>query len=866
MDEFQDANVAQIELIELLGRTPDRPDNVMVVGDDDQSIYRFRGASFAAFAEFDARFSRPPAHDPAATPPGPPPRLRIEQNFRSVRHVLTAANRLIAGNETRFEPDKRLRDRAAKTGSRSPSSSAPGRRTRPSRSWTGSRTGERTEDGTGWPLTAFAVLYRKHKHRDAIVARLRDEDIPYTVVGGLSLFETPEIRDLEQALRAIADPHDDNALIRMMTAGPWRLDALDILRVTRMARFDRAHLLETIRTIVEAGRLEVDRVPDRHEDAATADVDAPAGTRAKLRQLLGALNELNPLTFREGPHAILERYVERTGLILDLVAADTLESKRSVANIASLLRFAADWQAANPGGTLETFIAYLDAYQGAGGELPTSVELSEDVEGVRLMTLYQAKGLEFPVVIVPHLLEGEWPTREGGDGLLPRELLREAIPEGDIHTDEERRLLYVAMTRAQERLVLTTHGGPAATKEASPFIAELLAGAGSELVVVDRTVAAAGPAAQPVLGADDVEDDDDDALAADVERQVAAVRRVMPLPTARERRLALRLRASELVGLMEATSLDDPEAEDARDQLETELSRVARSAATTADAARAQGLDPLTLRTLALDSGAGANLLRVAPLPGHHSYSSLDTYERCPLRYAFRYVYRIPEPDRPAPALAFGSIAHAAFEAFTRDRRERAARGDSPPTREDLEREFRARWTPSDFGDRTAEEGYQRKVANLLDNFWRGEISSLSEALSEELDFELTIDPGDGSAPVVITGQIDRIDRLPSGGIEVVDYKTGSTKSQKSVDESLQLSIYALACRDALNLGTPERVTLYFTESAQRLSTARTDEQLDAARGEVLARVAQMRAGEFAATPGYPCRYCDYRAMCPERA
>ena len=218
---------------------------------------------------------------------------------------------------------------------------------------------------------------------------------------------------------------------------------------------------------------------------------------------------------------------------------------------------------------------------------------------------------------------------------------------------------------------------------------------------------------------------------------------------------------------MEATSLDDPEAEAARDELETELSRVARSAATTADAARAQGLDPLTLRTLALDSGAGANLLRVAPLPGHHSYSSLDTYDRCPLRYAFRYVYRIPEPDRPAPALAFGSIAHAAFEAFTRDRRERAARGDPPPTREDLEREFRARWTPSDFGDHTAEEGYQRKVANLLDNFWQGEVSSLSEALSEELDFELTIDPGDGSAPVVINGQIDRIDRLPSGGIEV---------------------------------------------------------------------------------------------------
>ena len=109
VDEFQDANIAQIELIELLARTPDRPDNVMVVGDDDQSIYRFRGASFAAFAEFDRRFSRPPAHDPIGAPPPRPPRLRIEQNFRSVG---TRARRRRTGssrhNQTRFEPDKRL--------------------------------------------------------------------------------------------------------------------------------------------------------------------------------------------------------------------------------------------------------------------------------------------------------------------------------------------------------------------------------------------------------------------------------------------------------------------------------------------------------------------------------------------------------------------------------------------------------------------------------------------------------------------------------------------------------------------------------------------------------------------------------------
>ena len=93
------------------------------------------------------------------------------------------------------------------------------------------------------------------------------------------------------------------------------------------------------------------------------------------------------------------------------------------------------------------------------------------------------------------------------------------------------------------------------------------------------------------------------------------------------------------------------------------------------------------------------------------------------------------------------------YKALTR--RERTTLIDPPPTRGDLEREFRVRWTPTGFGDRTTEEGYQRRVATLLDNFWQGEVSSLSEALHEELDFELTLEPEDGSPPVVINGQID---------------------------------------------------------------------------------------------------------------
>jgi len=870
VDEFQDANVAQIELIEMIGRTPDRPDNVMVVGDDDQSIYHFRGASFAAFAEFSRRFAGAPTHDPRRRAPGPPARLRIEQNFRSVPEVLAVANRLIARNVERQEPDKRLTT------------------TRPSGVPVDIYLCASPEDeavaivdairglvatGDGPPAwSSVAVLYRKHKHRNEIVARLREEEIPYTVVGGLSLFDTPEVRDLEQSLRAIANPHDDVALARMMSAGPWRLDPLEILEISRMARFDRGHLIDAAREIVASGQVKVERLDEPAGEEAgaivglpTRSIDIGGPTRAKLRRLLETIDELAPETWREGPFTLLERFIERTGQILDLIGADTRESQRIAVNLASFLRFANDWQTAFPSGHLNRFVDYLDAYQEAGGELPTSVELSEDVDGVRLMTVYQAKGLEFPNVIVPGLVEREWPSTFGSGDLFPVDLLREGRPSADFNLDEERRLLYVALTRAQDRLIITGHGGPNGQNLGpSPFLAELREAHGEELAgsladpgeirFIDRTIG--GPAATGLI-----ETADDPSL----ERTAAAVRAVMPLPTKRERRLALRLRATELLGMLEGTNAANPEAAEARRGFAEQLAEIGRSAVVSAEEARALGLDPFTFQTLAQDSAAGANLLQVAPLAGHFSYSQFSTYERCPLQYAFASVYRIPTA-RTAGYFAFGHAAHAAFEQFTKERRARLARGEAAPTKADLEAIFAAQWHPAEFGDRTTEAEYQRKTGNLLERFWDGELSTSSEAIHEELEFSLALDPGDGSPPVIVSGSIDRIDRLPSGGIEVIDYKTGRVTSQKDVSDNLQLSVYALACRDALGLGTPERVTLYFTESSIRMSTTRTDAELDAARLDILGRAARIRSGDFAATPSKrTCDYCEYAALCPSR-
>ncbi len=253
-------------------------------------------------------------------------------------------------------------------------------------------------------------------------------------------------------------------------------------------------------------------------------------------------------------------------------------------------------------------------------------------------------------------------------------------------------------------------------------------------------------------------------------------------------------------------------------------------------------------------------------LPSGFSYSSLSTYAACPLRYRFSYVERIPGPEWPRAPLAFGSMAHEALEAFTRERRERAAAGEPLPVRQDLDRLFSAAWDPTQFDSAETVAAFETRVANLLDNFLADEWARDGETLAEELGFELALDAADGADPVRLYGVIDRIDRLPSGGIEVIDYKTGRPWFADSLADNLQLTIYALACRDALGLGRPERVTLDFPEVPVRLSTIRTDAELDAARSMLATRVLPIRAAEFTATPGDACRWCDYSAICLDRA
>jgi RecB family exonuclease len=551
-------------------------------------------------------------------------------------------------------------------------------------------------------------------------------------------------------------------------------------------------------------------------------------------------------------------------MLHDLIAVETPDAQRTVLAMARFMRFVADWQAAHPRDSLADFVAYLDVYQQVGGDLDADLPGRVRVEGVQLMTVYQAKGLEYEAVAVPRLTEGQFPDTRDEAKLIPVELLKQAPPR-DFAIDEERRLLFVAMTRARSRLLLSAVDQAATRTLPSRFVGEIAAPVGEDrmqpaYLAIERREQ--GPQAEVEPGGRTQVQ-----ASADTTTQLL---KLMPVPLAHERRFALRRRAVEIMGLLETLAPGDAEG---RAALTAELVAVAEAAAGAADEARRNGIDPVTLIVLSRHAPAGKTLLELAPLPQTFSHSQLRAYGECPLRYAFDKVYRIPVAETPG-YFEFGHVIHAAFEVYARARRDAAAAGIPPPGYEALKEAFDRFWQPRAYADAQAAEHYQTRAEPALRRFFDREISSLSEAVAFEAGFTLELEGESGEPPVRFYGVIDRIDRHPDGSIEITDYKTGRPKNQRDVDEDQQLSAYALAVamgavRDPVTgepLPAATRLTLYFTETDQAISTSRTSEQLEEFRMQVLATSRRIRGGDFTATPDqWRCGRCDYKLICPSR-
>lgn len=235
------------------------------------------------------------------------------------------------------------------------------------------------------------------------------------------------------------------------------------------------------------------------------------------------------------------------------------------------------------------------------------------------------------------------------------------------------------------------------------------------------------------------------------------------------------------------------------------------------------------------------------------SYSQLSTFTTCPLQYKYHYVLKIPVP--PTAALTFGSIMHA----VVRDVYARRKAGRDC-TKETLLSLLNDHWTSVGFGDRGYEEKMKSKGNELLLGFWENAYDPNIVPVALEEAFAIRV-----STMLKLGGKIDRVDELPGGKIEIIDYKTGQSPKGRDVTKDTQLTVYALAATDKGIYGKKPQdvvVSFYFFESREKVSTVKTEKELTAVKEKVLRTAEEIGEGSFLPTPGRHCDFCEFRLIC----
>lgn len=413
VDEYQDTNKSQFTLITLLGS---KHGNITVVGDNDQSIYSFRGADISNILNFEKDF------------PGTKI-IKLEQNYRCTQHILDAANSVIKNNEAKYE--KKL--------------------------WTENEKGElpcfhqaddEYDEGRYiagqiehlkreeyYDYSDFAILYRMNTQSRAIEEILRREDIPYKIVGGLKFYERKEIKDIISYLRLINNPSDNLALKRIINEPKRGIGKTSLENVQIIAEQNNSSMYEVIKKAEQYG---LNRV------------------YLNSREFINQIEELRSQKDELSLSELVKETLKKTGYTKALHEENTIEAENRIENLEEFLTVAMEFEE-EAENTLNDFLE--------GITLTSDIDNMEDADNsVTLMTLHSAKGLEFPVVFLVGMEEGIFPGYKSISE--PKEL------------EEERRLCYVGITRAKRHLFLTcsrqrTIFGSTSCNPVSRFIKEI---------------------------------------------------------------------------------------------------------------------------------------------------------------------------------------------------------------------------------------------------------------------------------------------------------------------------------------------------------------------------------------------------------
>jgi DNA helicase-2/ATP-dependent DNA helicase PcrA len=456
IDEFQDTNFAQNELAVLLAG---KKKNITVVGDDDQAIYRWRGAAISNIIQFRKTFLKAKI-------------VVLTKNYRSTKEILDRSYDLVQHNnpdrlEVAEKIDKKLESMRRLNGT--PVEVLYAERVENEADLVAKKIKELNPNK--W--SDVAILVRANNHAEPFTRALSRAGIPYQFLGPGQLFRQPEVKDLIAYLKVLYNFEDSVAMYRVLSMDIFAVPPREVATLLNYSRKYGVSLFEAC----EAG-LSFPRRRESALDNADPRVKPEDDTTEKLNKLVSMIHKHLGLIKKETAGQILYYFLEDTGLLKQLTVYKSAKEEKIAENIAKFFNKLKTYEVEHEDASVFTVVDWVDLSMTLGeSPLAADMDWSEN-NAVNILTIHSAKGLEFPVVFLINLVSARFPTSERKEQIpIPDALVKEILPTGDYHEEEERRLFYVGMTRARDRLFFTGakyYGEGKREKKLSPFIFEAI--------------------------------------------------------------------------------------------------------------------------------------------------------------------------------------------------------------------------------------------------------------------------------------------------------------------------------------------------------------------------------------------------------
>ncbi len=779
VDEFQDTNFAQLELIKEIAS-----DNLCVVGDDDQTIYRFRGAYLTNIQDF-----KKWAAEHAET--------LLDQNYRNSKTILALATQLMAKAPNRQHKELFTE----KTEGDSVVVAACGNEDGEAE-YVASEIGRLLgtnffshQDGKERPLEHrdVAILCRSRADGQKFQTALRRHTIPCEYKGDVDFLRLPVIRDMIAYLRIIDNP---------LTAG------ISLNRILKVCTVPEIVVQKINATAAKKADDGSDGVYEALQDAAVIVPDHAQQITEIVRMLHHFIEEKERHTL---PELVYEVMMQASGLYRSALRDDAVQVRLYLAKFYEITK---EYDMITRHATIGDFLEYLQFFSA----FTVDIEEREESNSVHILTVHKSKGKEFPVVFVVDLAQNRFPLKYRSKQFIVPEDLAKGLKTGDdekaLFIQEERRLLYVAMTRAEERLYLIYskwYGTNKKESKPSPFLDEILFRDNPLITVIEPPARGAD---LPVLDTTPIE-----GLRTSLQEQTIRAISDMRLSTALQNLVTLE-RVREFAE--QGTPEFDRDAFLAHADTSTEIDTI------------------ITPPHQSIVSATQS-----------FSASALKTYQDCPLSYKFSYLYRIPTP--PAVQLEFGSILHSVIENLTQN-----------PDTSRLPREQALAlldefWSSQVYESVTQESEARETASTLIDTYLAWEESNPNTTIGVEKEFFFTF------ADHTIHGYIDRIEQTPKGSYVVIDFKSGKKPAEltkKAVNENIQLNIYCLAVQELYG-ALPEKAEFFYLKDDKRVPYAPTEETIEGFKKTLSTLINGITSEQFPANPEYQrCQWCAYAELC----